>query len=105
MYIAHTGPSSPCGAKPDPTLLVLLARSLPNAQRFIWLQEEPLNAGAWSFVSPHIQRVLLGLRGPQAPPLRYVGRPSLPTPAVGLSQAHQVQVESMVKDLLEAIGG
>jgi 2-oxoglutarate dehydrogenase complex dehydrogenase (E1) component-like enzyme len=77
--------------------------SLPNARRFVWLQEEPLNGGAWAFVSPHIQRVLLGLRGAEAPRLMYVGRPSLPTPAVGLSQANTAQARALLDDLLEAI--
>jgi 2-oxoglutarate dehydrogenase complex dehydrogenase (E1) component-like enzyme len=30
----------------------------PNVRSVAWVQEEPLNAGAWSYASPHIQRAL-----------------------------------------------
>lgn len=64
-----------------------------NATEFYWCQEEPRNAGCWSFMQPRFKNIL-GLD------LTYAGRPVLPCPAVGIGSMHKVQVESVVHDAL-----
>nr|MBA2450625.1 2-oxoglutarate dehydrogenase E1 component [Chloroflexota bacterium] len=55
-----------------------LIASYPNGRDVVWLQEEPRNAGAWTFVEP----LLTDLLGPERR-LRYVGRPDRASPAEG----------------------
>ncbi|GAC1318700.1 MAG: 2-oxoglutarate dehydrogenase E1 component [Chloroflexota bacterium] len=55
----------------------------PNVREVVWLQEEPRNMGAWSFVAPRLQELLAG-----SLPLRYVGRSERSSPAEGMTDAH-----------------
>merc|ERR1712174_138064 len=63
-----------------------------NAEEFFWCQEEPRNAGCWSFMQPRFKNIL-GLD------LIYAGRPELPSPAVGIGSMHKIQLESIEDDL------
>jgi 2-oxoglutarate dehydrogenase E1 component len=47
----------------------------------VWVQEEPRNMGAWSFVEPRLSEMLLV-------PLRYEGRPERASPAEGYHHRH-----------------
>ncbi len=67
-------------------------KKLPNAEEFIWLQEEPQNRGAWSFIRPRVMRSL-----PDGAKLKYVGRPATPSPAEGSNWLHKMQQEHLVK--------
>jgi len=51
---------------------------------FVWLQEEPWNMGAWSFVQTRIKDIL-----PKQARLRYVGRPEAASPATGSYRVHE----------------
>ncbi len=62
-----------------------LAR-FPNAE-FVWCQEEPMNAGAWFYVNPLIERMLAPLDTKHKRP-RYVGRKALAATATGLASVH-----------------
>eukprot|EP00126_Sphaerothecum_destruens_P010027 Sdes_comp20660_c0_seq1m15972 len=64
----------------------------PSDCEKVWVQEEPENMGAWSFVEPRF-REQLGIH------LKYVGRKSLSVPAIGATKLHQKEVS----DLLETI--
>ena len=75
---------------PVQQLQQILAR-YTSAKEFVWAQEEPRNAGAWSFVEPRFSN-LVGCR------LRYSGRPTLPAPAVGVSTMHKAQVAQVMND-------
>jgi 2-oxoglutarate dehydrogenase E1 component len=66
--------------------------------RFIWVQEEPRNQGAWSFVDP-ILREECGVQ------CRYVGRPASAATAVGSSSYSAAQLKEMLADLLEVMRG
>jgi len=55
----------------------------PNLREVMWLQEEPENMGAWTYVSPKL-RCVLGTRLP----LHYIGRPERASPAEGIADAH-----------------
>jgi 2-oxoglutarate dehydrogenase E1 component len=61
-----------------------------------WVQEEPMNMGAWWFVERHL-RDLLG----SGRELRYVGRPPLASPAEGWMAVHVVEQQRIVAEALE----
>ncbi|KAG3075433.1 hypothetical protein JG687_00003394 [Phytophthora cactorum] len=67
-----------------------------NAKKFVWVQEEPVNQGAWTYAQAHIEK-LLGKKQH----LEYIGRESLAAPAVGLSKRSHEQLEVV---LTEAFG-
>ncbi len=69
----------------------------PNAKRFIWCQEEPMNQGAW-FPSQHHMWPLL----PKGARLEYAGRPMSAAPAVG---DHKLHVQQLQEFLEQALGG
>ena len=83
---------------PAPFLRPFLPPSLPPSTPFFWVQEEPLNAGAYAFVAPHLLPLLPS--HPSLPPfLEYVGRPALPTPAVGMGETHKAQTRDLFDSL------
>ena len=55
----------------------------PNLSEVVWLQEEPQNAGAWSYIAPRLGALL-----PEGLPLRYAGRPERASTAEGSADAH-----------------
>jgi 2-oxoglutarate dehydrogenase E1 component len=72
----------------------------PNIEEVVWVQEEPKNMGAWTFVSPRLR----ACTGNQLT-VRYIGRPERASPAEGYFQAHaeeQARIESDVLTLREA---
>ena len=54
-----------------------------------WVQEEPANMGAWSFVQPQLTRLF-------ARELRYVGRPAAAAPATGSHRQHGAEQAALV---------
>ena len=67
---------------PEEDLLRALAR-YPQLQEVIWLQEEPQNMGAWTYVAPRLRALLA-----PATPLTYVGRSESASPAEGVNSLH-----------------
>ncbi|MGI8643911.1 MAG: 2-oxoglutarate dehydrogenase E1 component [Thermomicrobiales bacterium] len=55
----------------------------PNLAELVWLQEEPRNMGAWSFMEPRLRHLVDGQL-----PVRYVGRPERASPAEGSASHH-----------------
>ncbi|CAM9577891.1 unnamed protein product, partial [Discosporangium mesarthrocarpum] len=53
-----------------------------------WVQEEPKNMGAWTFVKPCIETASRELNGKEKRP-GYIGRPTAAAPATGLSKARK----------------
>lgn len=70
---------------------------------FIWCQEEPKNQGYWSFIYPHIEKVLDEVDA-KHPRLKYVGRDAAAAPATGLASKHKQQQDALVNDAL-TLGG
>jgi 2-oxoglutarate dehydrogenase E1 component len=62
-----------------------------NAHELVWVQEEPANMGALSFVTPRLRR-LLG----EALPVRSVKRQAAASPATGSAKAHQMEQHTLV---------
>lgn len=59
-----------------------IAETMPNLAEVIWVQEEPQNMGAWTYIRPHLQQVF------GRDPL-YVGRAAAASPAVGSLKTHR----------------
>ncbi|HBS89082.1 MAG: 2-oxoglutarate dehydrogenase E1 component [Bacteroidetes bacterium GWF2_38_335] len=58
-----------------------ITQKYKNATRFVWVQEEPGNMGAWPFIA----------RLPIENQLELVSRPPSGSPATGLAEIHQLQ--------------
>ncbi len=71
----------------------------PNVKDVAWVQEEPKNMGAWSYVAPRLR----GSVG-NALVIRYIGRPERASPAEGYPQAHMEEQARIVGDALAASG-
>ena len=68
----------------------------PNLREVIWVQEEPRNMGAWTFVEPHLRELAEEL------PVRYVGKPARPSPAQGSARFHAQEHAAIVRDAFES---
>jgi 2-oxoglutarate dehydrogenase E1 component len=66
----------------------------PGTREVVWVQEEPRNMGAWSFVEPRLREVLGEL------PLRYEGRPERASPAEGYAHRHTAEQMRIVRAAL-----
>ncbi|MDQ6709705.1 MAG: multifunctional oxoglutarate decarboxylase/oxoglutarate dehydrogenase thiamine pyrophosphate-binding subunit/dihydrolipoyllysine-residue succinyltransferase subunit [Candidatus Dormibacteraeota bacterium] len=75
-------------------LLGVIAK-YPNAKQLIWVQEEPMNMGAWAHVRRRLEPKL-----PEHLSLSYVGRPERSSPSEGYAAAHQAQEDKIVQAAL-----
>ncbi|MCA1687184.1 MAG: hypothetical protein LC714_00965 [Actinobacteria bacterium] len=64
----------------------------PNLQEILWVQEEPKNMGAWTFVEPRLRE----LTGEEIP-ITYIGKPSRPSPAQGSARFHREEHAGIVR--------
>lgn len=69
----------------------------PNAQTIVWCQEEPLNAGSWSFTQPRIETLLNATEHHNRRHCMYAGRNPSASVATGLKSTHMKEE----KDLME----
>jgi 2-oxoglutarate dehydrogenase E1 component len=69
----------------------------PQIDEVAWVQEEPKNMGAWTFVAPRL-RVSTG----NALVIRYYGRPERASPAEGYPTAHTEEQTRIVTESLSA---
>jgi 2-oxoglutarate dehydrogenase E1 component len=67
----------------------------PAIEEVAWVQEEPKNMGAWTYVQPRL-RVSAGA----ALGVRYIGRPERASPAEGYTAAHTVEQARIVSAAL-----
>jgi 2-oxoglutarate dehydrogenase E1 component len=73
-----------------------IIRNYPELQEAAWVQEEPKNMGAWSFLQPRLQEIL-----PEHVPLHYIGRIQNSSPAEGSSAWHTVNQQAIVQNALD----
>jgi 2-oxoglutarate dehydrogenase E1 component len=71
-------------------------RGWPGAS-MVWVQEEPQNMGAWSWLDRRMEALLRGL-GAAAPVMRYCGRPESPSPAGGFHDDHDNDQQRIVAE-------
>jgi 2-oxoglutarate dehydrogenase E1 component len=64
----------------------------PNLERLIWVQEEPLNMGAWNYLRPRLRQLT-----EDRVPLHYVGRPESSSPAEGSSTAYRLNQQALIE--------
>jgi len=62
-----------------------------NAHELVWVQEEPANMGAHSFIKPRLRR-LVGERLP----VRSIKRQAAASPATGSAKAHQLEQRALL---------
>jgi 2-oxoglutarate dehydrogenase E1 component len=62
-----------------------------NARELVWVQEEPANMGAHSFVKPRLRR----LAGTKLP-VRSIKRQAAASPATGSAKAHQLEQHTLI---------
>lgn len=71
--------------------LQIVIDSYPALQEVVWIQEEPENMGAWTFIQPRLVAMIDGRW-----PLRYVGRERSASPAEGSTAWHALKQASLV---------
>jgi len=64
----------------------------PLAEEVVWLQEEPENMGAWSFVHARLHALL-----PDRLKLRHVSRNESASPAIGSAALHQLEQADLLR--------
>jgi 2-oxoglutarate dehydrogenase E1 component len=64
------------------------------AEDFVWVQEEPANQGAWSFIALNLLEHLEGVR------LRRISRPAAAAPAVGSTRLHEAEQAALIEAAL-----
>jgi 2-oxoglutarate dehydrogenase E1 component len=78
---------------PEKTLTRELA-PYRNAE-LVWCQEEPENAGPWTYLDRRLEKVLIGLGGKALRP-RYVGRDAAASPATGSARTHDTEQKALI---------
>ncbi len=62
----------------------------PNAQEIVWVQEEPANMGAFSYVMPELRR----MAGDRT--VLSVKRSANASPATGSAKAHEIEEKTLI---------
>ena len=71
------------------------AAKFPHLEDVVWAQEEPMNAGAWTFIAPLIEQAL------DKRPI-YAGRAAAAATATGLLKRHNAEQAKLVAEALGA---
>ena len=83
---------------PSEDVLAELNR-FPSATEVLWVQEEPANMGAWTYIRDHLDAAITSSKI-SADRIRYVGRPAAASPATGSAQIHQAEQAAIVSEAL-----
>jgi 2-oxoglutarate dehydrogenase E1 component len=65
--------------------------AFPKSAQVVWCQEEPQNMGGWTFMEPHLRRIL-------EREIAYAGRDASASPAVGSLARHKREQAALVRD-------
>jgi len=84
---------------PSAEIEALLA-GYPHVREIVWLQEEPRNMGAWTYMASRL-RDLIG----RDPRIDYIGRPDHASPAEGSGAAHQIEQARIVSEAFTGLQG
>jgi 2-oxoglutarate dehydrogenase E1 component len=80
---------------PWPQDVARIVDAYPNVEEVVWVQEEPKNMGAWTYVSPRLRADIGTML-----PLRYIGRPERAAPAEGYHTTHLQEQARIVGEAL-----
>ena len=80
--------------------LAELIASYPNCKELTWVQEEPQNMGAWSFMSPRLQSVL-----PESMTISYKGRKYSGSTAEGSGKSHKIEQQRIIDEAFSVACG
>jgi len=69
-----------------------------GATDLVWVQEEPLNMGAWRYLEPKLRELVAEGHGMA---VRYVGRPERASPAEGYPAAHSAEQNRIIREALQ----
>jgi 2-oxoglutarate dehydrogenase E1 component len=72
-----------------------LVESYPSLEEVFWVQEEPRNMGALTYVGPLLRGVV-----PREIPLRHVSRPERASPSEGRAASHEAKQAKLMRDAL-----
>ncbi|MDX8408986.1 MAG: 2-oxoglutarate dehydrogenase E1 component [Mariprofundales bacterium] len=75
--------------------LTAICAAYPGADAVVWVQEEPLNQGAWFEINSSIRQILQPHQR-----LQCVARPALAAPAVGSAKRHKEEQATLVQQAL-----
>ena len=88
---------------PEADLKRVLA-GYPRLKEVVWVQEEPQNMGAWTYMSPRLSALL-----EQKIKLQVIARPERTSPATGFSDLYQSEqdwiIESALRSTIKEYGG
>ncbi|MEM6993209.1 MAG: 2-oxoglutarate dehydrogenase E1 component [Myxococcota bacterium] len=90
---------------PDAELDQILAR-YPNAKELEWVQEEPKNMGAWTFVRPYLEAAggrKFSQTGNRRSYPGFIGREQSASPATGSSKSHKLEQQTILEAALEGL--
>ncbi|SEN30352.1 2-oxoglutarate dehydrogenase E1 component [Lihuaxuella thermophila] len=76
--------------------IAAVIQRLPNLKEILWVQEEPRNMGAWSYMEPRIRSV-----APEGATVGYAGRPERSSPAEGLPDLHHIEQKRILRKALD----
>ncbi len=79
---------------PDQEIQSILAR-YPNVREIVWVQEEPRNMGAWSYLAPRLQEIV-----PSGITVEIISRPDRSSPAAGFIELYEAEQEQIIKGAL-----
>ncbi len=65
----------------------------PQAREIVWVQEEPRNMGAWSYMSPRLREVV-----DPAIPVNVISRPDRSSPAAGFWDLYAAEQERIITE-------
>lgn len=72
-------------------ILKEIMNSYPNAEQFIWIQDEPANMGAWGFLSKWLRPMGFTL----------ISRPFSSSPATGSYELHKLRQQKLIDKLFK----
>ncbi len=84
---------------PWPRALIMEQLQKYAGAQLVWCQEEPANAGAWTFVLPRLINILEELQRDALLPT-YVGRKAAASPATGLFKMHEKEQRLLCEQAL-----
>ncbi|MFM9277006.1 2-oxoglutarate dehydrogenase E1 component [Paenibacillus jiagnxiensis] len=69
-----------------------------KVKELLWVQEEPKNMGAWTYMEPRLRAV-----APKGAVVNYQGRPERSSPASGYQHVHAMEQQNIIQSALKKI--